>query len=104
MCRPDGDDAVDSGLAFVADASCSIVSVVGKIGGGPCSPNARLFIMSFIYSLCGWAKVNVPLSISSLWGDGDHGGMTFAKGCVVNGVWSVPGPLISIIACSVSSL
>lgn len=34
MWRPDGDDAVDSGLASVASLSCSIVSNVDIVGGG----------------------------------------------------------------------
>ena len=104
MCRPDGDDAVASDLAFTADVSCSIVSVVGSVGGGPVSPNARLFIMSLISSLQECISVYVPWSISSLCGDGVQGGITVANGSVVNGVLSVPGPLISIIACSVRSL
>ena len=80
MCRPDGDDAVDSGLALVAEVSCSMVSVVGNVGGFPEASYARLFIRSFISSVHMCVGVKVPFRISSLFGDGVHGGITVESG------------------------
>ena len=48
--------------------------------------------------------VSMATKVASLCKYGDNGGMTLARGSVVNGVLSVPGPLISIIAFSVSNL